>query len=407
MSPSPAKKKRKARAQDPEADVEADVQGDAEADRGKAGALLSKPSLDDSSPPRPKRRRKKVEPDCDGIFNPWFQAEQEAGEGQEAQSQSKEEPAPRRSTRARSARVPLKPTPSAAASANAAALSLIPVRLPGSLNLSPDDGAANARKDIQKDLAAVTRGNTRKTKAGAVTPKIVIARQAGDSEWRIRERGELKIFEQEAAGGDPDSSGSEEGRRRRAKEVRWADTLFRVQGDDSKDEEPVVAKPVIVKPAIAKPAIARPAIAKTVVGGLSEERTSTSEKAGPITAEPLDVVASETASTKSASVGETTTTTTAVVPPPQAKEADKKATVVTRRTRASKLQPPTPRNLLATPAPTKTAAETAPTGRAAPRDKAPTTPAVRMATRRAKSSSLGMSGNGTPAPKRRAGRAGT
>ncbi len=112
----------------------------------KIGSLLSKPALDDISPPRPKRRRKNMEADTDSIFNPQFQ---------QKESGANDVLGPRRSTRSRTTRLPLKPV---APTANSA-LSHIPVRLPGSLNLGSDDNFASVNLSVRRNEREGPRGH--------------------------------------------------------------------------------------------------------------------------------------------------------------------------------------------------------------------------------------------------------
>ncbi|KAK4176764.1 hypothetical protein QBC36DRAFT_4555 [Triangularia setosa] len=130
--------------------------------------------------------------------------------------------APRRSTRARSTRT-LRPT---APSANSIALSLIPVRLPGMgvMDDSTMDTHLNMarQRNEEKDLATMTRVNTRKNKGHAVHPAVILARHAEDSSWKIKEA--------KAEPKDPRTQAD-----RTVKNVRWAEELASYQG-----ESPVV-----------------------------------------------------------------------------------------------------------------------------------------------------------------------
>ncbi len=257
---------------------------------------------------------------------------------------------------------------------------MIPVRLPGMGAL--DDGPpssphlpAMARQRIEeKDLATVTRANTRKNKAGAVPPQVVLARQAEDGSWRMRElKGVFEAKEERSEG------------TAKAKGVRWDEELVRYQEASvfrglARD----LLKDVMMADEIAEaepPAAVEPVVEKTA--------RVASRKAVP-----------------------------AAAPAP-----------TTRRTRSSRLPPPTPvKKIVAAgekekPAPVSVPAA-APTlkakARSLPRlapapaaaaatgavEQAPTTTSAAgksgMATRRTKIQKLGMSGNGTPAPKRKA-----
>lgn len=386
MSPSPVKKRKAHHHLDEAAAATIPA---ARLDRAKSttkSSLLSKPDLEDTSPPRPKRRRRKMEAeDADSVFNPEFAARQTTEEATV--------PAPRRSTRTRAPRQvqPLKPM---APTANA--LSLIPVRLPGSLNLGGADDAFATTRGEEKDLAAVTRVNTRKNKAGSEPVRVVLERLATDPARRYKE---LKsVFEaREAAAaaaaaaaasgddsseeiGSSDSSGKTKQRRRMAggpKSVRWDSVLARVQGED----EPL------------PPPVPQMVVMQAVTRGLEEPVESTAV----VDADMADVAAE--------------TLELAVVPrdaeDDTKKPAPEEKKPAVRRTRASRLQPPTPRKAIAginaaTPLPAKPTAAAA----AAAAKEGKASAGLRMTTRRTKIATLGMSGNGTPAPKRRSARTG-
>ncbi|KAH8842929.1 hypothetical protein MCOR29_003048 [Pyricularia oryzae] len=141
MSPSPTKKRKT---------VEDEI----------SSGLLHAPSLEDHSPPKPKRRRKNAETESDGILNPDFQP----GEAQP----------PRRSTRTKRNLLP--PAPSA----NGFALSKLPVIR----SIAIDDGgfggspsSAIVRND-DRQLQATTRANTRRNKAGALHASDALNLQA-------------------------------------------------------------------------------------------------------------------------------------------------------------------------------------------------------------------------------------
>ncbi len=297
---------------------------------------------------------------------------------------------PRRSARTRN-RTPLKPPPPLAA----AALSLIPVRLPGSLNMGADDGgfgiptlnSSSSRRRDEKDLAAETRVNTRKNKGNAEHPRDVLARQAADPAWRIRElKSVLEARDAAAAAAsEPESEEAEaespgagggakkDGVRRKAKAVRWADALVRVQGEDGE----VPAAPAKEASAATTTAAVPAASADTEETAETRPQTEAQEPSAP----PAVVEAKKTEEKK-----------------------QQQATTTGRRTRASRLPPPTPSKVLLASSAAAQAATAAAEKEKAPPPPPPSTKVVRMATRRSRISSLGMSGNGTPAPKRRAGR---
>lgn len=347
QSPSPGKKRKPREAVD--------------IDFTKENDRLAKPSLEDTSPPRPKRRRKRMEVETDSVFNPEMDPTQDLTEKGSV----------RRSTRTRQTRIPLKPT---APSANGA-LSLIPVRLPGSsgmmqdLDIGPVSGLnlASRHRNEEKDLATVTRVNTRKNKGSSVPPRAVLAMQMDDpTAWKMREvravHDAREARSTAAGGGEGDAQVIKV-----KKGVRWDETLARVQGEDG--TEVAVSKTVTVAK-IEEPEVE-----------LNPPKALEVELPEPSVVEDKEPVVDTSKEAE------------------KLEKADKKPPV--RRTRASKLQqpkavtkpssiPPRP----TTPAPgaqPKPVAKTAATGGSM----------ARMATRRTKVANLGMSGNGTPAPKRR------
>lgn len=314
-------------------------------------------SEEDSPPPKNKRRRKRIDAELDSSLEESLSLT----DGDSAVSDA----GPRRSTRSRNARHQLKPT---APSANSIALSMIPVRLPGSSGMMADldrDMPAvvipRARSE-EKDLAAVTRVNTRKNKGNSIPPKMILARQSEDQAWRVKEVRSVFDAREVADAEELDEHAAKKGREsRRGKGVRWAEELVRFQGDGSETVPPS-------KPALAKPIVEVEIAAPVVV---EEPQIETS---APATA-PATVAAPEEVQ--------------------EAEQAVKKP--VSRRTRASRLQMPTPiRNVMAEP--NMEQPQTAPVQTAS---KKPNPSVVRMATRRTKIASLGLSVNGTPAPKRR------
>ena len=332
------------------------------ADTEKGG--LSVPDLfeDTADPPKLKRRRKRGDPVLESATSNFMTSVDSDA--------TSSEPGPRRSTRSRNSRVTLKPT---APSANSIALSLIPVRLPGMSGMMDDATMeshlmmAKSRSD-EKDIAAVTRVNTRKNKANAVHPRLVLARQAEDPAWRMRELKtvfDAKESRSTEALGAPGSDGRKS---RKVKAVRWAEELVRFQGE----EVPSAFK-----------AMASSLLADIMMGDSvkeAEER-SAEPKVGRAAAEPEQAEQ---------------------LPATPAKK------VLPRRTRSSRLQAPTPvEKIMEKPAPSPAGPvrvaglSKAPVAAATT---APVTPSVvkpGIATRRSKIAKLGMGVNGTPAPKRR------
>ncbi|KAK1760274.1 hypothetical protein QBC47DRAFT_2972 [Echria macrotheca] len=315
-------------------------------------------SEDPADAPRLKRRRKRMDPVLKA-----------AEDGVAAESEA--EPGPRRSTRTRGARVALKPT---APSANSIALSLIPVRLPGMAGM--DDAmleshlAAAKNRGDEKDVAAVTRVNTRKNKGNSIPPKLVLARQAEDpAGWRMKElKSVFDAKESRAAGAKDESDGRQT---RKGKGVRWAEELVRFQGEEA-------------------PSVFR-SMASSLLADIMGETADDLDELAP-SDPPVPVVKEEAEK-------------------PAGTPAKK---MPSRRTRSSKLLAPTPvklpeKKVSPIPAPTirssalpKPAASASVVAAAAAAAAAPTTrPSTAMATRRSKIAKLGMGVNGTPAPKRR------
>jgi hypothetical protein len=354
------------------------------------------------SPPKSKRlrsrRRVEAESDDTADFADFKQASMQQAETKDGSST---DAAPRRSTRSRSSRVQLKPP---APSANSIALSLIPVRLPGSSSgmiLSQADISGDkdmptpvvvARNNsarstaAEKDLAAVTRVNTRKNKGGAMPPSVVLGRQAEDPlGFKLRElKGVFDAKEdREGGGGDQGEEGGDGRKSRQGKGVRWASELVRFNTDFEVLSPRQVAVPLV-------PVIKG---AKVAVAGAPPHET-------------VEVVASPTSLVKNQ------------VPEEEAKREDEDKPVesseekkvapaapAARRTRQSRLQAPTPvsKKILAD---TVSSAPPATTGDAAAKVMSSSSSTasgsvVKMATRRTKIASLGMGVNGTPAPKRR------
>ncbi|KAK1828704.1 hypothetical protein QBC39DRAFT_415852 [Podospora conica] len=353
-SPSPAKKRKR-------------KDGDEEKQGGDAP--------DSADKPKRKRPRKRGDPVLDAAPEPLGLAL--------ASDVAVADLAPRRSTRSRNSRIALKPT---APSANSVALSLFSVRLPGMAGDEPTAdthvNAASRNRSEEKDLAAVTRVNTRKNKSGAMPARLVLARQAEDPTWRMKElKGVFDAKESRAA------AEAEGGRKtRKAKSVRWDAELVRFQGDDP------AAAPSAFK------ALASSLLADVLMDDEPDELAPTPE--------------APTAKQDSLPV--------ALPPTPIKKTLPRRAP----STRSSKLQAPTPVVKMAagvdTATPTvpgpgrKTAAgipKLAPVAAASASGTAKTAkttePKAGMATRRSKIAKLGMGANGTPAPKRRAARTGT
>ncbi|KAK3386068.1 hypothetical protein B0H63DRAFT_560531 [Podospora didyma] len=281
---------------------------------------------------------------------------------------------PRRSTRSRSTRIPLKPT---APSANSIAQSMIPLQIHGLAGRSMMDDttmdsqlARNSRNE-DKDLLAITRVNTRKNKANSVFPSVILAKQAQDPSWK---RKELKsVFDaKESRAADAGEEGASDGRKtRKTKTVRWAEELVRFQTDE----------------ATAAPSAFKAMSSSLLADVMMEDADEDNELAG----QPEQQKSSwKKPEAKTAEMEE----------PSSAKKP------VARRTRSSKLQPPTPVKLSkgdkvsAVPVPAALAKASTKAAATAAEKAAAASASTAMATRRSKIAKLG-SGNGTPAPKRR------
>lgn len=214
MSPSPGKKRKLKEVEE------------APLDMTKTSRLV-KPDLEDNMPqPLRKRRRKGGENDSpDEIFNPDMAMSQSL-------TQRGSSGGPRRSKRVATTK-PAEPiTPSH-----------IPVRLPGSFDadMPAISTAGLMQRKTEKDLATLTRTNTRRNKGPALP---VPARLAG-----------LSLPADVAA--DPFVSPDKAtGLRasRRGKSVRWDETLARFQGDDG-GNPPVAAAAAAVAAETAVPAV--------------------------------------------------------------------------------------------------------------------------------------------------------
>ena len=422
MSPSPRKKRKEL-----SSGVNCLNSNDEKRPLGASGDhadLLSKPSFDDHTPPRQKRRRKKMEVDTGSIFNPEFMSSNKDKDAssrdgsKNCKDKDDEQPGPRRSKRTRSNQTPIKSASSSSSAASAnGVLSLIPVRLPGSLNLNGEDsyglsasGNTNLglRRNDEKDLATMTRVNTRKNKAGSDPPGVVIQRlsqERAQEKWRAmvekreqreqREReGEFGEFAHKSVFDSPLAAVPTSGRDKadvvggddavhkprkpskkhassagkpssKGKAVRWAEVLARFQVQDSeqdKDKDKEVSDALAVDSKSVEPADVDAAVA--VVDSAAEEPAPTAAPA----------------------------------PPPTAPEPERRS-IPRRTTRVSRLPPPTPSKVIASAAAAK-ASLAASVSASAP-ETTPGLKAPRMATRRAKIVGMGMAANGTPAPKRR------
>ncbi|KAF3765398.1 hypothetical protein M406DRAFT_105806 [Cryphonectria parasitica EP155] len=204
-SPSPSKKRKLKNA--------TAIQGPLPSPIKKASSRLAIPDLDDTEPAsKPRKRRRGMESETDDIFNP------EMGPGQDL-TQRGSGSAPggaRRSNRIATSKKTRPP-------ANA-----ISVRVPGSGSLDLDmpaistAGVTNAARDrkFEKDLAAETRKNTSKNKGGSMPVPVALAIMTQVPLVDDEDNNELT------------KSLATISRTARAKNVRWAETLVRIQGED-------------------------------------------------------------------------------------------------------------------------------------------------------------------------------
>ncbi|KAK5662456.1 hypothetical protein OQA88_8367 [Cercophora sp. LCS_1] len=317
--------------------------------------------------PKSKRRRKRADPVLD--------AAPEGVSLEECQSYfTSSEVGPRRSTRSRNSRVALKP---AAPSANSIALSTIPVRLPGMAGMADDTMeahlAALKSRSEEKDLAAVTRVNTRKNKGNSVYPKVVLARQSEDPSWRMKElKGVFDAKESRAA--EAKGITIADGRKsRKAKGVRWAEELVRFQGDEKPSAFKSLASSLLAD-------IMMEAPAQEVDELAPQPELKVEEPAKP---EPRE---NPVATPVKRALPRRTRSSRLQAPAPVAKIPEKTTPPSTQPLRRTAL-PKASVSIIAPAATTPNASSSA--------------AKVGMATRRSKIAKLGMGVNGTPAPKRK------
>ena len=408
-SPSPLKKRKRE-------EVEADV-----VDAVKEGKAKDMPSQDAEAGDAPKlKRRRKL------------------GAPVASEPLPTEDDGPRRSTRTNRGRVPLN---SGAPSANSVAQSLIPVRLPGGLVMDEESQMSMAarHRNEEKSLAAETRVNTRKNRGAAVLPKVLLAKQ-----------GEAKSV---PAG--QDTTALDTGKKNpSAKSVRWAEELVRYQGDDGSPSTAATAPFKSLAGSLLSDVLKSDADDIDELAGDAEPEQMAVDEDKPVKGKENVELASTKASaakkpkaTTTAPVRRTTRSTRLQVPTPIKKvtAAPKKAekpektsvppaaavkapakalakapaktvtapktltkaapktapktastrtvttTTATKTTKASSSVVPKAKTSTSTTS-TSASASTSTTSGSGPRS---------MATRRTKVTSLGMSANGTPAPKKR------
>ncbi|KAL2118772.1 hypothetical protein VTJ04DRAFT_5731 [Mycothermus thermophilus] len=331
-----------------------DVEDEAGKDATAAGADCSADAAGTQSDrPRLKRRRKLANPTPETTLNSSASTEDAACSPSPV---SRTAPSLRRSTRPRPTRIALRPS---APSANSIALSMFPVRLPGMGALSsPDEApfspgtlaaAAARQRSEEKDLAALTRANTRKNKGGAVPPQVVLARQAEDPTWKMKE---LKgVYEaKETRGGDASSSEagdaadaaevSKASSKKAPKSVRWAEQLVEYhQPDDEEAPQPSAFRSLATQ-LLADVTMADTSI-EDVVGVDEIAEAEPPAPPEPVVEKTVRVAPRRTGKAAAAAASSTTTT----APAPQTATATAGAPPparLRRSTRSSRLPPPTP-----------------------------------------------------------------
>lgn len=245
------------------------------------------------------------------------------------------EDAPRRSTRQRKTLINLKSAPSA----NSIAKSTIPVRMPGMEMMD----TVRARNE-QKDVAAVTRYNTRKNKGSALFPQVVLKKME-----KVKKQGKEYVYSSSSAEND---KATETGKRKKNKGVRWAETLARYQDDEP--SAPVNSKTRALSSSLLADVLKADAALDDDIDELADEKRVVSSK--KVTTTPRLLKAkSQVKSRTYSSAPEATSKPSIpkpkkVMPPP--------LTPVTRRTAAAPSIPapgPTPTTkILSTPAPKPT-----------------------------------------------------
>ncbi|KAG9239715.1 hypothetical protein BJ875DRAFT_1140 [Amylocarpus encephaloides] len=98
----------------------------------------------------------------------------------------------------------------------------IPVRRLGS-----DDTTVTLKKNAGKELAALTRNNTRKNKAGAIMPLDLLAKLGEKEDPATRQRALKEVFDEKA----------HRKKGKKGKTVIWAEQLNHYQGDPVKNED--------------------------------------------------------------------------------------------------------------------------------------------------------------------------
>ncbi|KAK2606792.1 hypothetical protein N8I77_005518 [Diaporthe amygdali] len=254
-SPSPSKKRKLKEAEGAPLDM-------------TKNSRLVKPDLDDTTPqPLRKRRRKGAETDSpDEIFNPEMALSQSL-------TQKGPSGGPRRSKRVATTKTTEPATPSH-----------IPVRLPGSFDadMPAVSTASLMQRKTEKDLATLTRTNTRRNKGGALPVPARLAGLSLPAETAAAAA---------AAAADPFTSPSKSAEpraARRGKAVRWDETLARFQGDSvpapaAVAEEPTAAVDEDPTPSVPAP-VSAPVSAPVPVPVESEKKKALRPRASRLPA---------------------------------------------------------------------------------------------------------------------------
>ncbi|KAK4161683.1 hypothetical protein QBC43DRAFT_267910 [Cladorrhinum sp. PSN259] len=366
------------------------------------------------------------------------------------------EEAPRRSTRARNARS-LRPSAPSANAITLSALSMIPVRLPGMGAM--DDLGMDGRKSFgklrneEKDIAIITKTNTRKNKGAAVPPPVVLQKQQHDPSWiKLESR---RVVDPAKPEGEKTAS--------KGKTVRWDEQLARYQEVDAPfrgmssalladvltsdaahhdDDEDELAIPTITEVPVPLPpaekkskVVAAPTVEPTRRSNRTRLQAPTPVKkvvastAPAVSTKPVPAVrpkASETAGSlavrakaavpKSKLAAAKDTAATAPLPGADTKRVVKRVkrdTGTTPKTSSTSAQSKAAEPVKKVRASSSTAAAKSKSSTAATKTKSAAVPArstgpagpassrISMTSASAAATKLGMGANGTPAPKRR------
>ncbi|QSZ29615.1 hypothetical protein DSL72_004131 [Monilinia vaccinii-corymbosi] len=122
-------------------------------------------------------------------------------------------------------------------------LAKIPLPAPSSipvLRLGRQDGdtAVTLKQSVEKEMAALTRANTRKNKAGAVLPEVLLARKASVKENPAKRQKELREMFDEKVRREKKSEG------KKKKTVVWAKEIAQYQTLEKKDKKTMESRRV-------------------------------------------------------------------------------------------------------------------------------------------------------------------